>query len=74
MCGMCCLRQMFCCLVCTCGGVGKRNCCAVPYACVIERCSFLPRAAQDDADHQRELYASIANQLVMNYLMSPAGT
>ncbi|KAL4441042.1 hypothetical protein ABPG77_010473 [Micractinium sp. CCAP 211/92] len=29
---------------------------------------------QDDADHQRELYASIANQLVMNYLMSPAGT
>ncbi|KAL4457392.1 hypothetical protein ABPG75_012257 [Micractinium tetrahymenae] len=29
---------------------------------------------QDDADHQRELYASIINQLVMNYLMSPAGT
>lgn len=28
---------------------------------------------QDDADHQRELYASIANQLVMTYLVSPAG-
>lgn len=30
-------------------------------------------ALQDDADHQRELYASIVNQLLMTYLMSPAG-
>ena len=28
---------------------------------------------QDDADHQRQLYASVVNQLLMAYLMSPAG-
>jgi hypothetical protein len=28
---------------------------------------------QDDADHQRQLYASILNQLLMTYLMSQAG-
>lgn len=28
---------------------------------------------QDDADHQRQLYASILNQLLMTYLMSAAG-
>ena len=33
----------------------------------------LPACLQDDTDHQRELYASIVNQLLMGYLNSPAG-
>ena len=30
-------------------------------------------APQDEPDHQRELYASILNQLLMNFLMCTAG-
>jgi hypothetical protein len=28
---------------------------------------------QDDADHQRQLYASIINQLIMAYISIPVG-
>jgi hypothetical protein len=39
---------------------------AIPPAC-------LHCAPQDEPDHQRELYASILNQLLMNFLMCTAG-
>jgi hypothetical protein len=32
-----------------------------------------PPRPQDDADHQRELYATILNQLLMNFLDSSVG-
>lgn len=43
-------------------------------ACAFLRTGVLESVPmQDDADHQRELYASVAHQLTMGYLMSPAG-
>jgi hypothetical protein len=37
------------------------------------RTACLYYALQDEPDHQRELYASILNQLLMNFLMCTAG-
>ena len=42
-------------------------------AAVSHAVSHQTHGLQDDADHQQELYASIVNQLLMTYLMSPAG-
>lgn len=46
---------------------GTQRTCCLPMCCA--RCAAL----QDDAEHQRELYATILNQLVMNFLDSSVG-